>query len=391
MDNLQNDFSKNLNQPNTINNPKIAFMTKFKGFGCVGFFIFSGIIAFVINQMFNHNNREKTVEKNTNIELPNATREDFVGATLSDKGVLVWVIYEKKGRSGFIQYTNIDKKTPPKEVFLMDNITDVFELKNAIYVVGGKNSDEVDVRDATTGERLFNEEFLVQKYPELSAGIGEIKLFEGKGFEVITKKGDQFYYLFVNQKLYSAAQKKELATNYSDKNGFVAEYLWYTQGKETIKKTYFMAKTIRNPFYIDPKATNNIVPIAEILMEENEGKSSEEFEKFPTTTKTFLQGNLVYGDQEYAIIAHASAIGAGNHTIYTGIEAKTGKILWEKVSEKNLLFNSGSESTHSNHWEISKKSRYNDLVLFYRKAGTPSFLIIELKTGKIIVEKNNLF
>ncbi len=152
-----------------------------------------------------------------------------------------------------------------------------------------------------------------------------------------------------------------------------------------------MAKTLENPFWIDINATKNILPTAESLIQINEGKNSNEFQKFPTTTKTFLEGNLVYGDKEYVIIAHKTAIGEQNHTLYTCIEAKTGNVLWEKSPEINRLLSIGDETTAQNGWELNKTSRYGDLVLFYVNRPTPSLMILDIKTGKTTLEKQNLF
>ncbi len=386
--NSEKDLDKNNNKEDK-GTLALSPIKAFFGFGCVSSFIIFGVVVFFFSKIKNANSREKQLtEMTTNIELPIKTTQKYAGATLSENGTLVWVIYDKKQRKGNIQFTNIDGKEFSKEMYIMDNITDVLEYNNHIYVLGGLNNEKIEARDMKTGNILFDAQFLTQKHPELKIGIGKIKPFQGKGVEIITKKGDQFYYLFVNQKLYSATEKKQLESNFENKNGYVEQYLWYSQDKETIKKTYFMAKTLENPFWIDINATKNILPTAESLIQINEGKNSNEFQKFPTTTTTFLEGNLVYGDKEYAIIAHKNTIGEDQHT-YTCIEAQTGKIIWEKIPETNLLFS--NENTTSNSWELNKKSRYGDSILFYISKTSPSLIVIDIKTGKIQLEKNNLF
>ncbi len=386
--NAEKDLDKNNNKEDK-GTLALSPIKAFFGFGCVSSFAIFGIVMFFFSKIKDSNSREKQLtEITTNIELPIKTTQKYAGATLSENGALVWVIYDKKQRKGNIQFTNIDGKEFSKELYIMDNITDVLEYNNHIYVLGGLNNEKIEARDMTTGNILFNTQFLTQKYPELKTGIGKIKLFQGKGVEIITKKGDQFYYLFVNQKLYSVAEKKQLESNFENKNGYVEQYLWYTQDKETIKKTYFMAKTLENPFLIDLNAHKNILPTAESLIQINEGKNSNEFQKFPTTAKTFLEGNLVYGDKEYAIIAHKNSIGEYQH-LYTCIEAKTGKVLWEKIPEKNLVFN--NENANANNWELNKTSRFGDSVLFYNNKPTPNIVVINIITGEITLEKQNLF
>ena len=388
------DFDKN-NKKEEVGTIVLSPIKAFFGFGCIGSFAAFGIFMFFLMKISNTDNNKLT-KTSTSIELPNKTTLKFAGATLSKNGNLVWVIYQKKGSRVYFQYTNIDKKAKSQpEIYLMDNISEIFEYNNILYILGGIENESFEARNMETGGIILNTELLARKYPALSVESGtriaKIKQFQGKGIEIITQKGDQFYYLFVNQKLYSMAEKKQLERNFEDKSGYVEQYLWYTQSKETVKKTYFMAKTLENPFWIDINATENILPTAENLLSINEGKNTNEFQKFPTTTKTFLEGNLVYGDKEYAIIAHKTHIGAPHHTLYTCIEAQTGKVVWEKSPEINPLLSIGDEISASNGWELDKKSRYGDLVLFYVNKPTPSLVIINLKTGATQIEMRNLF
>ncbi len=389
--NSEKYFEKNVRENDKKEANNSVGTTTF-GFGCVGSFLVLGAIVFYINKVSNTNDKEKIrTEMIKNTELPLKTMQDFAGATLNEDGILVWKIHYQKIDT-YLERINIGKNMPSQERYLMSHTNNIFEYNNVIYALGGANFESFEIRDMKTGGAWLNTELLGRKFPELGAEIGKVKPFQGKGVEIITRKGDQFYYLFVNQKLYSATERKELESdsegNLKNKNGYVEQYLWYTKDKETVKKTYFMAKTLENPFLIDIKATKNILPTAENLIQANEGKNNNEFQKFPTTTKTFLEGNLVYGDKDYAIIAHKNAIGEYQH-LYTCIEAQTGKILWEKIPEKNLVFN--NENANANNWELNKTSRNGDLVLFYNNKPTPNIVVINIITGEITLEKQNIF
>ncbi len=387
------DFEKNLPEETEEKSGTTTAVKTFMGFGCTTFMVVTGIIFYSVIKISNSNEEKNRLETTTNIELPKKTKARFSGATISNNGVVVWAIYDKKDSKANIQFTNIDGKAFSKEMYIMDDLKEVFEYNGVVYASGGDNNDKIEARDMKTEKILFDNSFLIQKYPQLGAGIGKIKELPQKGFEIITKDGAQFYYLFVTQKLYSVKEKKDLENSLGNKNEYIAQYLWYSEGNETAKKTYFMAKTLENPFWININASKIILPSAESLLLMNEGKIKAEFEKFPATKKTFLDGELMYGDEDYALVAHKPVIGASQRTLFTCINAKTGEIIWEKTSESNLLFNAQNQDkdTGFTGFAYNERLRQYDLVLFYIKKPTPSIVVLNIKTGQIITEKKNLF
>jgi hypothetical protein len=304
----------------------------------------------------------------------------------------LWVMtYKNKGTTYTVYsyiYNPDDKKVLnsfEKEYQSYPPQTKLWYINNEIWKICMESNGidaSVNVYDPVSGDEKMNTKSFSDKFPELQGGISKISAYgELPKFDIDTKDGKKPVYDIEHDKLYN---------NYSDyRNSFKddkKEMTIFSLGNEksgedarkklflvTGPKTNLWEKNISEHYFNDP-STLKFFTKAEA--------------KPLLADKVFLEGVMLYQDDECCIIFHQNQVGSNAERLLSCID-KGGNVLWTASTENDLFpkLRATSKDAVSGMFFIKSSvhvSRLDDLVLFtYDRFG---FIGFEYKTGRKIFE-----
>lgn len=382
------------------------------GFGCViviivaGFLLGMGLLVYfwVYPKYFSSTDKDgkrefSLFEKDTDGEKNKSGNSSLDGILMNalpvtdEKGNdLVWVMTYKYKSSKYYTTTYIYNPYEEKVLKSYESVTKeypaqtkLFFSDNEVWKVNtesGGSEAGIYVLDPVTGEEKMNTKSFLEKYG-IQGGIGKMYVAERPpSLNIETRDGRKMVFDIENKKMYDNSSDYRNSFKKDDKTITVFA-LGYEKSGESARKKLFLVK--------GPKSS---------LWEKNISESyftSESTIKFFLKSeakqimpdKVFLEGEMLYQDDESCFIFHQDQVGNNAERLLTCVD-KEGNILWTASTEKNLftkLKASDKESTsgmffikHSVHIDKS-----GNLILFsFDRYGLIGF---DYKTGNKLFQE----
>ncbi|NJO02640.1 MAG: hypothetical protein HC880_13995 [Bacteroidia bacterium] len=273
------------------------------------------------------------------------------------------------------------------KVLLTDQQDFTYALWDNVKVIGDRiyaydnTLLDFEARDIYTGQLVENREILSNRFSELRSGIGAVEE-SGNWFKITTREGKKFLYNPENSSLITEEQKILSQEDLLHKQDWIDTYQWY-QNQHEHRKQFYLFKKKSSPyqhsseFYIPTLYRDNLDFGLNNLYwyGDKVGSSGDQI---------FLNGIMLYGDQELCLIQHDSEIGPDAYPILSCVSAH-GKVLWEKKVSDTFPLGAQLSELGLNP-EITRSSGYIMLSNHWRKINDQDFLFgcaIDLKTGDV--------
>ena len=300
----------------------------------------------------------------------------------------LWIMsYTLKGKTYYVNtyiYDPADKeviKSFESEYSSYPSLMKLFLKDKEVWKVNSESSGNpagVSIYDAASGEEKLNTQGFSQKYSELQGGISKLYARENPPYiEFETKDGRKPAFDLTSNKMYEnyAAFRK----SYSDEKTEMTIFgLGYEKSSENARKKLFLVtgpksnlweKNISESYFDNPSTLK--------FFTKSEAKPL-------LSDKVFLEGELLYQDDECCFVFHQTQVGSDAERLLSCID-KSGTILWTASTENDLFpkLRATSKDAVSGMFFIKSSvhvSRSGDLVLFgFERFGIIGF---DYKTGK---------
>ncbi|MCX6163287.1 MAG: hypothetical protein NTU73_00215 [Ignavibacteriae bacterium] len=392
------------NQPN----PK----TPKSGLGCVlvivlaAFFVGMGLLVYfwVYPTYFSNSGSDDNDDKISADKKSGSDRK--VSKKTSLKGIFMnavilpgeneknnlWVMtYRNKGTRYFVNtyiYDPIARETiksfeteyptyPPQ--------TKLFYINDEVWRINTETTGieaDINVYDPVSGDEKMNKKSFSDKFPELQGGISKINAYgELPKIDLETKDGKKPVYDLLKDKMYEnySAYRNSFK---DDKTTMTIFALGLEKSSESARKKLFLLtgpktslweKNISESYFDNPSTLK--------FFTKSEAKSI-------SGDKIFLEGEMLYQDDECCFIFHQTQVGSDADRLLSCIE-KDGNILWTASTENDLFskLRATSKDPISGMFFIKHNVhvlRSGDMVLFtFDRFG---FIGFDYKTGKKIFE-----
>lgn len=177
----------------------------------------------------------------------------------------------------------------------------MFFLRDLIWFVNstpGSNSEaNIEAVDPKTGQQVLNFSSFLEKFPQLSPGIAELIIRDQQDspyhLRIKTKDGRDIIYDFGADAVFESDREYRVFIG----RGHPRDIFGFFLSGSSNRKELLMGD--------GPKSQATAV----------------------TPGKVYLDGHLLYGDKDIAIIVHQTEIGKGAQRLLSGVNAE-GKILW---------------------------------------------------------------
>lgn len=334
--------------------------------------------------------KEKRVSKNSSLS---GTLMNAIIVSDENGNNKLWVMTYKYKDSRYIVNTYI---YDPYEKIILKNFeneyknypaqTKLLYLNNEVWKINIESSGVeagIFVYDPLSGAEKLTTEAFLSKYPELQGGIGRMYIFDKPPrLDFETKDGKKPVFDIENSKIYN--NYSEFRKSFSKDNNTISIFgLGYEKSGEELRKKLFLVT--------GPKSN---------LWERN---ISESYFSNPSTLKfftkseakpllgdkVFLEGEMLYQDDECCFVFSQNRVGSNAERLLTGVE-KDGNILWTASTEDNLFkkLKATDKDASSGMFFIQHSVhilRSGDIVLFtYDRFG---FIGFDYKTGKKVFEE----
>jgi hypothetical protein len=253
-----------------------------------------------------------------------------------------------------------------------------------VYETDEKNATII-ARDLYTGEIVEDNASLAQRYPALQAGIGKLRFFSG-WFELVTTKGEKYWYAPSLPLFASDADKQEVDGDYREKKGWQVASQWCFT-REASKKLYILEDKV-SPYRMRFQAyADSYEDSDEMLQGYVKGSGYRRARLVPNLT--FINAKMVFASAALAVIIHATEVGAKAKPLLTCVDS-AGNVRWYNDAPTAHIFTSairygGEIDFGSNH----QVYRHGDKLVishpYVRIAGKnyPFACELDLQTGKI--------
>jgi hypothetical protein len=373
--------------------------------GCISviiaalFFVGMGVLVYfwVYPTYFANSGDSKTSSKN---KKENADRNSSKSSSL--KGIMMnaiivtdekgsknlWILsYTNKGKTYFVNtyiYNPVENeviKSFESEYPSYPPTTNLFLGDKEVWKVNTESSGipaGVFVYDAASGEEKLNTQSFSQKYPELQGGISKLYARDNPPYiDFETKDGRKPVFDLSGNKMFenSSAYRNSYKDDKKEVTIFALGY--EKSGENERKKLYLVTgpktnlweKNISESYFDNPSTLK--------FFTKSEAKPI-------AGEKVFLEGTLVYQDDDCCFVFHQTQVGNDAERLLSCID-KTGSIMWTTSTESDLFpkLRANSKDAVSGMFFIKHNvhvMRADDMVLFsYDRIG---FIGFDYKTGK---------
>jgi len=262
-------------------------------------------------------------------------------------------------------------------------LSSVAYANNKIWVVTSyaPAPAEIYAYDVNTYQQVLNAKSFCEKTPELSAGIENVSLDSEVPVKlrISTKDGRELFYSLDDDKFFANSQEFEKYFREIDSSRISVFMLGKEDGSDKRRKLVYLTGKKYDIYF-------------SYFRDEGLG----EFKNLPANkftveeilpNRVFLEGNILYTDNEIAVILHQNVVGRVADRMLTCVD-KSGKELWT-IQQKDLL-----EAMKGDEKETLTEMSYlktdctvqrfgNTITLCCRRAGAMGF---ELSTGKKLWE-----
>ncbi len=326
------------------------------------------------------------------VSVPKRHSIVFYDAFTTAQGSNMWLIYADYSENTVINLIDGQNKKLLKEIKSNISNPKAYVIDNKIYLFDEKSRFEA--RGSHTGDIILNEGILEKQFPQLNSGIGTAKYNSG-WLDIVTKRGELYSYHLKTSKLCNKTEKENL-TEKNDKQAFT-KFSWGISQNSTEIKALMLTSKNTNIYTENEYTQKNTHTIDQSNWEKikrNEKTYNNEKLIF-SPEKTFLGGEIIYGDSLHCVIRHQTEIGDNAKPIFSCIGVKEKKILWEiqNINPKQSFL---LAYLNKNFTGLLKCSRYNNLLNITSqcqiegegKKGRfyPVSCQIDIQTGKVLWE-----
>lgn len=360
------------------------------------------------------------------------------------EGPVVWLFsYYRHGKNmGYTYQMHIidpQKKALIKRHFFnqtssitsTSDMSDFSLLKNQMF--SANQALGIQWRNLKTGEIEGNEQSLIQKFPQLRAGIGQISRYSSNEqiYNITTKDGLKYQYFADLDKITTEEEKEKIRQDFykqdiADFKFAKLSYAWSLSGDELRKELILVKQyhpifekiypqnlsslaenTKRQTEYAQQIEKNkkeqeerlerykeygvNNLDAMQKRFEEDLAKEQSEHEKrnakeqklvMHLKDRVFLKGEIIYQDSLYCLVLHASEVSKNARHFLTCVQAD-GKVLWEIKDNPPKILATTEEIYNNNMNAILNKDQ---LMLISNVFKDPGVVGLDLKTGKVLWE-----
>lgn len=304
----------------------------------------------------------------------------------------LWIMSSEYKKSEFRVYTFIydpidekilnsfesdyEKSYPQIHLFYLDN--------EVLKITGDASGVEpgISTFNAQTGDLILNNDTYLKQFPDIKSGISKIYVNNNPlRADIETKDGLKFTIDFVNKKLYK--NYSDFRNSFKNDNTKVKIFALGNQksGEDARKKLFLVSGTKANLWdadipesYFTDKSTLKFFKNAEatLLIED----------------KVFLEGVMLYKDDECCVIFHQSQVGNNAERILSCINIK-GNVMWTASTENELfskLRATDKEATSSMFFMKSNVHVLKEGNLILLKVDRLGIIGFDYEAGKKIFE-----
>jgi len=286
-------------------------------------------------------------------------------------------IYDPKEEQILYSFQNKFNSYPPT--------LKLFYINKEILVVQGESSGiepGISTFNPENGNEILNAENYISQYPDLKSGMSRLYVREDPlRLDIETKDGLKTTLDVINKKAYR--NYSDYTNSFKNNNQKVEIFALGNErsGEDKRKKLFLVSGTKANlwdknipEYYFSDNSTLRLMKnsVAKVLLKDD----------------IFLEGVLIYQDDECCLIFHQSQVGKNAERLLSCVNID-GEMLWT-VSTENVLFpklkatdkDAVSEMFFIKH-DVSA-SRQNDMILFkYVRFG---LMVFDYESGKKIYE-----
>ncbi|MCU0447825.1 MAG: hypothetical protein MUE85_23245 [Microscillaceae bacterium] len=369
----------------------------------------------------------------------NLYKLDFV---FTEQGEIAWVYsyYYGGGKGSRYHQYQIDLINPQTRQLMqrvpLDQTTstsatsDVFEftLVNQQFFILNQLMG-VQWRNATNGALVGDEQTLIQKFPILKAGIGQVDNDNNGWYPMTTKDGLKFQYspqynrLLTEEDRQIMYQKfRETPLDPRDKN-VVLQYAWGLDGDlrrelYLVKEYKLISETINprnlkdfseqirraaesqkneedyrkreqeyyqkgHPDLWEKRLENLKNEFAERKAKQEQYQQKEQQLLNHIQGKIFLKGEVIYGDSSLCVVMHRSEISDKVGYSLTCVE-KTGKIRWELTNPPIKILK--PQAYDMSKYQLITRRKGEKLALVSNAPQNIGLVMFDLSSGKVLYE-----
>ncbi len=261
---------------------------------------------------------------------------------------------------------------------------DIFYNDGKIWVITNRGPASLKVYSSENYSEVLNTQSFCTRAKELSSGIE--KIFVDRSlpvrFNITARDGREVTYCLKDDKFftdYSAMRKYYQENDSSASTLFMLE----REGNSDKRKKVYLVSGPRSELYFSSPHISSIIS--------NQGRKDEKLSAaMLLPDKAFIEGELLYFDDDIAVIIHQDNVGKNASRMLTCVD-KSGKELW--TIQQSDLFD-GIKATEKNSFSdmFFMKSKFdiqrsgNTIVFIYKPEGALAF---DLPTGKKLWEFDN--
>ncbi len=259
-------------------------------------------------------------------------------------------------------------------------VSDIIYEKGKVWLVNSSSEGvppEIRAYNSENYQQILNTQSFCEKNKELAAGIINVSVDNQKPvrFRISTKDGRELVYNPSDDKFFpnTIEFEKYYKLNDSTASGIFA--LVNEENSDKRKKLYY----ITGPKYDLYFSTS----WAQEIVKQNMSafKSMKPVEILPD--KVFIEGNVLYTDDEIAVIVHQDNVGKTSNRMLTCVD-KSGKELWT-VQQKDLFDELEGKDDDSRtemfflRTQLDAQRAGNVVVFIYKPAGAIGFQVADGK------------
>lgn len=258
--------------------------------------------------------------------------------------------------------------------------------KGKIWVVisNSKGPSELNVYSTENYQQVLNTQTFCEKSKELSAGIEKVYIDNRKPFRlrISTKDGKELIYAVEDDKFFNNVPDygkyfKEKDTSYT------GEFLMDREKNSDKRKKIYYVTGPKYQLYF-----STVYPSQALEYKGSTYQKLEVVDLFPD--KAFVEGELLYSDNEIAVILHQDKIGKNSNRMLSCVN-KDGKEMWTIQQEDLYDKMKGDEDNSLTDMfflrgYMSAQRMGNIIVMMFKPEGAMGF---DLPSGKKVWEFDN--
>lgn len=389
-ENKANDFLNAINRARTQPRSELVIHSQSKksSFIIVSF-VFLVIISIGISVFFSIKNSGKNVFSHW--QSPSIKR--YIAFTGS-KGPIVWEILEQSSsgldsskhtlriidpiKNKLLVEKTFGEITTWKENFNYDKkLNDDFLLINDTLYNGSEDGG-LQVFDIYSGQKLLDNKYFENKYPQLKDGIIKVESrLSNNEFIISTKTGDEFYFYPIQRFITT----KEELKNIHETDTTTECKFYFSEGKKCNLYTATIKKTHHDNGYLDERYIKGY--------SENDRFYKDHFKNLnKVNDKIYPHAQRLITKKDFIVCVYTADFSKNPAPIVEKID-NHGKVIWRNQDTALKMF---TKNFSSNNLYLNFSTSDKDIV-FYNSGALYHSLGINLNTGKTIfvhVQGNNL-